>query len=163
MCERETSRLLRLDEECRHVAVFLNLGLMHPIPKLCPDCQTLVEEMRKWVFENTDLFYTLDREIENRLPQRFVHDLWPVLFNTVVQDELNEGRLFALFTCLTRAGMIWRAKRTSVREISEIQRELQDWLKARLPTYDWKLFSHFIRQMRATTLLGWVWNLLGER
>jgi len=186
MCEREVGRLLRLDAECRQVAVFLNLGLIqgdwkmgHPKRELCSDCQTLVEEMRRWVFENTDVFYALDTEIEKRRPRIFFYELWPTLFNTIVQDEasLNEGRLFALFICLTRAGMIWREKGVGLNEISVIQRELQGWLRRRLPNYDWKIFSCFVRQMRAekrTTILGYAsylllsivlvaWKLLGER
>lgn len=159
MCELEDHQFLTPNLEFRYLGVFLNLGLIQGDQKLkirklvlCEDCQFLLDEIRKWVSENTDVFYTLDRAIEKRDLNAFIHDLWPNLFDTIVVREtaLNEGRLFALLICLTRAGMIWRVKGIDLTEISRVHHELQVWLKIRLPNYDWQHFSDFVTQISNT-------------
>lgn len=126
-------------------------------PDLCVHCRYLLEEMRRWVFENTDVFHVLDREIEKIDLTTFVQELWPNLFNTIVEDEksLNEGRLFVLLTCLTRAGMIWKERAADPKEISNARRDLERWLKIRLPSYDWGLFSLFLSRMQTSVGKSW--------
>lgn len=184
MCE--ICRPLRLDTPCPHVGVFINLGLLRGERgtgrsnlDLCVHCRYLLDEMGRWVFENTDVFHVLDREIEKRDLAAFVQELWPNLFYTIVEDEksLNEGRLFALLTCLTRAGKIWKERAADPKEISNAHRDLERWLKIRLPSYDWGLFHRFLSRMQASEAKSWreylmtflnlgiilAFKLLGER
>ena len=185
MCEREIDpRLLSLNSQCRYLGVFLNLGLIQGERKmgeqahsLCDGCRSLLDEIKMWVFENTDIFYTLDREIEKRETEEFARELWPSLFKSIMKDgsTLNEGRLFALLMCLTRAGMIWKVKGFELSRIQRVYAELQHFLKTHLPNYNWILFSRFVQRMQTVKNIGYLealgkilrrllaWKLLGER
>lgn len=168
MCDKETGELLKVEPECRYVGLFLNLGLIQggwdmdePRIELCSECVPLLEEIKEWVFENPDVFSSLDEEIASANPKKFLTELWPIFFEEIIQDEVSEGRLFALLVCLTRAGMIWKQKKVELEEISYIQGELQQWVKQRLPRYDWRLFSQFLDRIRADRegrILKFLWK-----
>lgn len=180
MCEREVGSLLSPNSQCRYVLVFLNLGLIqgggNQAARLCEECQSLLDEMKRWVFQNTGIFHTLDREIEKREPEEFARELWPDLFAIIIKDQssFNEGRLFAFLTCLTRAGMIWKVRGEDQKRIVRAHEELDHFLRTRLPNYDWTLFSRFLLRMQTPDREGcfpalcsflrrlFAWKLLGE-
>lgn len=155
MCEKELSHPFGLDIEIPHVSIFLNLGIIQADSQrakqkyqLCSDCQTLLDQMTKIVSQNANVFYFLDGEIKKVKPKDFTNKLWPKLFDVIIEDSVNEGRLFMLLMCLTRAGLIWKLNELDINHVSQLQNDLQLTLQNRLPNYDWKKFSLFLSAMK---------------